>query len=81
MGASTRPVLIVNPATDRHFAAESERQLDAGAYDLEAFEVRLRRRYPQAVVHPRELSGESMIVWYVYRDGRWMGSRLRDGDR
>ena len=81
MGASTRPVLIVNPATDRHFAAESERLLEAGAYDLDGFQARLRRRYPQAAVHPRELSGESIIVWYVYRDGRWMGSRLGDADR
>jgi hypothetical protein len=23
------------------------------------------------VVRPRELSAESEVVWYVYRDGRW----------
>ena len=33
----------------------------------------LRGQYPQAVVHLREISAERVVVWYVYRDGRWIG--------
>ena len=39
----------------------------------QAFEVRLRRMFPRAVVRARELSGEAP-AWYVYRDGGWRAS-------
>jgi len=39
----------------------------------QAFEARLRRMFPRAVVRARELSGEAP-AWYVYRDGGWRAS-------
>jgi hypothetical protein len=38
--------------------------------DIRTLELRLRRRYPRARVHPNDLSGLD-AVWYAYRDGRW----------
>jgi len=35
---------------------------------------RLRDRFPRAIVRPRELAGERLEIWYVYRDGRWIRS-------
>jgi len=32
----------------------------------------LRTHHPRAVVHQRELEGERAVVWYVYREGRWI---------
>jgi hypothetical protein len=67
--------LIINPATDASFAALAEIELAVNGHDREAFEARLRRRYPRAVVHARELSGERTTIWYVYRDGHWTRSQ------
>jgi hypothetical protein len=70
---SARPTLIVNPVADQEFSGFANAQLDAvqTAAQLEAL---LRVRYPEAVVHARELSGERILVWYVYREGRWLRS-------
>lgn len=73
-----RPVLIVNPATDEAFSAHAEYELDVDGHDPKAFQARLRRRYPQAVVRARELSGESTVIWYVYRDGHWTRSERQE---
>jgi hypothetical protein len=70
--------LIINPVTDRDFVSEAERHLDDGATTVDLLESRLRVRYPRAVVHARELSGESTTIWYVYRDGRWTNARADD---
>jgi hypothetical protein len=40
----------------------------------EELEAMLRDSYPRAVVRPRALSGETLVVWYVYRDGHWVSS-------
>ena len=64
--------LIVNPRDDAEFVAYAHEQLWAGPDSIEAFQSALRRRYPSAVVHRRELSGELGVVWYVYREGRWV---------
>jgi len=69
MGA--RPTIVRNPATDRAFEAAIEAALESGVLEPAAFEQQLRKRYPQLVVHRRELAGETTPVWYVYRDGRW----------
>jgi hypothetical protein len=64
-------MLIVNPASDRvfrEFAEVSLRPKD----DPQALQRRLRERYPKAVVRARDLSGEPLDVWYVYREGRWV---------
>jgi hypothetical protein len=66
-----RPTLVTNPVTDRDFSAFAEEQLEAGPSTIGEFQARLRVRYPQAVVHARELAAEPSVIWYVYRDGRW----------
>ena len=43
-----------------------------------ALQAALRVRYPDAVVRARELSGEFLEIWYVYRDGHWTRSRPRE---
>lgn len=67
---STRPTLIVNPIGDREFIAFANYQLE-GASTAGELQALLRVRYPEAIVRLRELSGERILVWYVYRDGRW----------
>lgn len=72
-----RPTLVTNPVTDRGFSAFAEEQLDAGFSTVAEFQGRLRVRYPDAVVHARELAGEPRAIWYVYRDGRWTNATCR----
>ena len=69
-----RPLLIINPPSDEAFARVCHEALDLGSTSSTAFQVALRLQYPDAVVRPRELSGETIIVWYVYRDGHWVSS-------
>lgn len=66
-----RPVLIASPRDDAAFREFAEKLLGNGATAADALEVALRVRYPKAVVRARELAGERVLVWYVYRDGRW----------
>jgi hypothetical protein len=64
-------ILIVNPRSD----AEFQRLADAAGQNStspEELQQTLRRTYPEAVVRPRDLEGEQLAVWYVYREGRWM---------
>jgi hypothetical protein len=68
------PVLIVNPRTDAAFTAGIEAALDSGAATPEALADALRPEYPMVHVRERGLAGDSWPVWYVYRDGRWVGS-------
>ncbi|MEA2518664.1 MAG: hypothetical protein QOF49_744 [Chloroflexota bacterium] len=67
---------ICVPSADSAFATAVRTALaadDAGSpSDLER---RVRAWAPQAVVHPRELSGESEVTWYVYRDGAYAAER------
>ncbi|HET7471863.1 MAG TPA: hypothetical protein VFJ71_01950 [Candidatus Limnocylindrales bacterium] len=69
--ADGRPTLILNPPDDRDFGTfvRSMVEMVPGPEELE---FRLRERYPRAIVRPRDLSGERMQVWYVYRDGHWI---------
>jgi hypothetical protein len=69
-----RPVLITNPRSDEAFVAAVEAAVD-GADAPADLQARLRERYPQAVVRPRDLSSEPVTVWYVYRDGHWVSDR------
>lgn len=66
------PVLILNPRSDREFVARAGALLEEGDHTPASFQERLREDYPDAVVRPRELSSERALVWYVYRDGRWI---------
>jgi hypothetical protein len=64
--------LVTNPAGDHAFSAFAESLVEHGAITIEVFQQRLRTAYPKAVVHPRLLSAEPRLIWYVYRDGRWV---------
>jgi hypothetical protein len=74
---STKPTLIINPIRDREFARFANAQLDAAA-STDDLQTLLRTRYPNAAVHARELAGERILVWYVYRDGHWIRSSRDD---
>jgi hypothetical protein len=67
------PILVTNPRSDEEFRALAQAIVDAGVPSPEALEQRLRERYPLSTVHSRELSDEPTAIWYVYRDGRWIG--------
>lgn len=69
-----RPTLIVNPTDDAVFADFAQTLVDHGAVSTGDLERRLREEYPRATVHARELVGESAVIWYVYREGRWIVS-------
>ncbi|MEO8252081.1 MAG: hypothetical protein ABI978_04620 [Chloroflexota bacterium] len=73
------PTLVLNPADDVEFAAYAQALLGSGAASVAELEERLRVVYPLTVVHARALDGERILVWYVYRDGRWVG--LRPGEQ
>lgn len=66
-----RPVLIANPRNDHEFVERARAAANAGDDDPATLAERLRVWYPDVVVRPRELSSEPVVVWYVYRDGRW----------
>jgi hypothetical protein len=74
-GDLLRPVLVVNPRTDASFVAFVHDQVSS-LHDIDplSLQVRLRERHPAATVHARLLSSEPSIIWYVYRDGRWVPS-------
>jgi hypothetical protein len=66
------PALHLNPSDDEAFAAAVARVLATGLRDAAVFQERLRDSYPGALVRPRDLADEPFVVWYVYRDGRWV---------
>jgi hypothetical protein len=67
----SEPLLVINPVTDGELARLA-RGLVVDRSTPESLQAALRRRFPRLVVHRRELSGESVSVWYVYREGRWV---------
>jgi ribose 1,5-bisphosphokinase PhnN len=67
-----RPRLVINPSTDAQFVVLAERIAERGLTSTDEFERRLRVDYPQAVVRSRQLADEPILIWYVYRDGRWV---------
>lgn len=69
-----RPTLITNPTNDVVFADFAQTLVDHGAGSTDELEGRLRDEYPSSTVHARELVGESAVIWYVYREGRWIVS-------
>jgi hypothetical protein len=66
------PALHLNPGDDEAFAADVDRLFAIGVRDAAEFQERLRVRYPDATVRPRDLVFEPYVVWYVYRDGKWV---------
>jgi hypothetical protein len=67
-----RPRLVVNPSSDAVFVAYAQLIADHGVTSAAEFEQRLRPVFPRAVVHARLLSGEPILILYVYRDGQWV---------
>ena len=70
MAAISDVQLISNPRTDLAFhdyVTRTQRQADSPA----RLERLLRRRYPHAVVEPRDPMPGHVVVWYVYREGSW----------
>lgn len=74
---SEPPHLVINPADDDAFRRACRSAMRPGMTP-EGLAAALRNRYPSSVVHPRQLAGERIVVWYVYRDGHWIG-RTKDG--
>jgi hypothetical protein len=70
-----RPTLVTNPTDDPVFAAAAEAALEDGQ-TTDQLQTVLRRLYPRAVVRARDLSGDP-LVWYVYREGRWVRAQDR----
>lgn len=69
----TQPMLVLNPPDDRDFEAFVTSLFGTGQQS-EQLEQELRARYPRAIVRPRDLAGERVQIWYVYRDGHWIRS-------
>ena len=67
-----RPTLVINPRSDAAFVAAVDRDLEDGADSPEALEDRLRSRFPNVRVRERSLSNESIVTWYIYKEGSWI---------
>ena len=65
-----RPMLVVNPRSDFDFNTLVEKLVEQYP-NPEALQRALREIYPKTSVRVRELSGEGVATWYVYREGRW----------
>ena len=74
-----RPVLVTNPIDDREFSEAASRLLDEGFLAIDDFRQQLRVAYPDAAVHRRDIVAESILIWYVYRDGRWVNAQPKTG--
>ena len=74
-------MLIVNPASDVAFADQAL-QAVAALERLAPAELQrsLRVQHPNTVVRARDLANESLLVWYVYRDGHWVGDEPQTGE-
>jgi hypothetical protein len=69
-----QPALHLNPGDDDVFAADVERLVATGLRNAAELQRGLRAIYPNALVRPRDLAHEPYVLWYVYRDGRWVAS-------
>ena len=65
------PDLLTNPAGDERFRADALSAVHTHVTPA-GLEAALRPRYPHIAVHVRSLVHEPFVVWYVYRDGRWL---------
>ncbi len=72
------PILVINPRSDTAFVDHVNAEL-VGVQRPEDLAKRLRARYPDVVVRPRDLSSEPVAVWYVFRDGHWTSENVRRG--
>lgn len=75
--ATARPVLVLNPRHDQAFVDTAQSLLEHDTPSHEALQNSLRQTYPNAVVRARDLSGETIVAWYVFREGYWINSGPR----
>ena len=70
--ASTRPVLVCIPSSDRAFC-EEVRKLGVLLPKLtpSSLAYALHATYPAVLVRPSELSNTTLVVRYVYSDGHY----------
>jgi len=69
----------VNPPTDVRLRQTLDLFLDEQAPATPAeLEALARSEYPRLVVRARSLEHESMVVWYVYREGYWVPATKDD---
>jgi hypothetical protein len=66
--------LVLNPRDDPRFVALAKASVADGIDAPDELQARLRADYPGAIVRARELDGEAQSIWYVYRDGHWIGA-------
>jgi hypothetical protein len=71
----THPLIVANPTSDDAFRERIDRHLATGVARPSDLEALLRVHHPQAVVRRRELTDEEIEIWYVYRDGHWIGGK------
>lgn len=66
------PLLLTNPTDDRTFRDDALASIRSGQ-EPDGLARKLRPQYPAVTVHERLVSDEPFRVWYVYREGRWVG--------
>ena len=74
------PVLVLNPRSDDEFVGFALSIVTGDVDDPATFQLHLRERYPRAIVRQRELASEPFVIWYCYRDGRWVGPERAGSD-
>jgi hypothetical protein len=72
--AAVATTLVLNPRDEARFVELAEATVADGVGSPVELQARLRQDYPHAVVRARELDGEALSIWYVYRDGHWIPS-------
>ncbi len=72
------PLLMINPSTDRELGQLARGLVIDAQATPETLEAALRPLFPRLVVHRRELSGEDVQIWYVYREGHWVSTATAD---
>ena len=69
-----RPILVLNPRSDTTFVDAANAAVTPDGMTPSALQRALRPAYPSVLVRARDLSNEPALVWYVYRDGHWVGA-------
>jgi hypothetical protein len=77
--ARARPVLVRNPVGDREFDDFIDLLMLSGHLTPSDLTTALRTRYPRAIVRRRDLDEEFVEIWYVYREGHWIGRETHVG--
>jgi hypothetical protein len=68
------PIIVANPRGDAAFRFLIGIVMLHGVLSAGDLQSKLRTAHPNVVVRPRDLADEPFEVWYVYREGHWIGS-------